>query len=96
MTREAIRVAPIVNPNIANIDKLTDSTSLTYKLISPPDSSLIPIHTAFSLAVIRTCRQAGHLGQRDLHKITSSLIFTILDFFKAATSKGRDKQLPRT
>jgi hypothetical protein len=96
VTREAIRVAPIVNPNIANLDKLTDSTSLTYQLISPPDSSLIPIHTAFSLAVIRTCRQAGHLSQRDLHKINSSLIFTILDFFKAATSKGRDKQLPRT
>ena len=90
VTREAIRVAQLVAPDIADISQLTSSTSTTYELITPPDPSLIPIHTAFSLAVIRTCRQAGHLSQRNLHNITSSLIFTFLDILKAASPKYRN------
>jgi hypothetical protein len=90
VTREAVRVAQLVAPDIADISQLTSSASSTYELITPPDPSLIPIHTAFSLAVIRTCRQAGHLSQRNLHNITSSLIFTFLDILKTASPMYRN------
>ena len=61
-------------------------SSWTYlALLIPPHRTLIPVHTAFSLAVIGTCRQAGKLNQPDPIDIASHLTFSFLDILKSAT-----------